>query len=124
MGLVLAVVGPLQSIFLGLLPFLYMGFGLVLKSTTTAFVFMGLGLVLIGIATFKANILRWRALPLLTGILGIAVWYVYKATMQSGAGAPWFWSVSVQALMTLFGASWVLLGYTLWSDTEASASQD
>jgi hypothetical protein len=123
-GLVLAVVGLLQSVFLGLLPFLLMGFGLVLMSITTAFLFMGFGLVLIGIATIKANVLRWRALPLLMGMLGTAVWCVYEVVMQSWSGTPRFWNIGVQVLVTLFGAGWALLGYTLWSGRGSSASRD
>lgn len=123
-GLVLAVVGLLQSVFLGLLPFLFMGFGLVLTSITTAFLFMGSGLVLIGIAAIKANVLCWRALPLLMGMLGIAVWCVYEVVMQSGLGTPRFWNISVQMLVTLFGAGWVLLGHTLWSGRGSPASRD
>ena len=121
MGLILAVIGPLQSVFLGLLPFLVMGFGLVLVGITTALLVMGLGLVLIGIATIKANVLHRRALPLLMGLLGVAVWCVYEATMQAGVGAPWFWKIGVQTLVTFFGAGWVLLGYTLWSSKGSSA---
>lgn len=123
-GLVLAVVGLLQSVFLGLLPFLFMGFGLVLTSITTAFLLMGLGLVLMGVAAIKANVLSWRALPLLMGICGIAVWCVYEVVMRSGFGAPRFWDISVQALVTLFGAGWVLLGHTLWSGKGSPASPD
>ena len=123
-GLVLAVVGLLQSVFLGLLPFLFMGFGLVLMSITTALLFMGFGLVLIGIAAIKANVLRWRALPLHMGMLAIAVWCVHEVVMQSGFGTPRFWNVGVQALVTLFGAGWVLLGHTLWSGKGSPASRD
>ena len=121
-GLVLAIVGPLQSVFLGLLPFLAMGFGLVLMGITTAFLVMGSGLVLIGIATIRANVLRRKALPLLMGLLGIAIWGAYEATMQSGVGTPW--KIGVQALVTLFGVSWMWLGYMLWTGKETSASQD
>jgi hypothetical protein len=114
-GLVLAVAGPLQSVFLGLLPFFIMGFGLVLTSITTAFLFMGFGLVLMGIAAIKANVLRWKALPLVMGVLGIAAWYAYQATTQLGSDDSLPWNIGVQALVTFFGAGWVLLGYTLWS---------
>ncbi len=122
-GLVLAVVGLLQSVLLGLLPFLFMGFGLVLMSITTAFLLMGFGLVLMGIAAIRANVLRWRALPLLMGMLGIAVWFVHEVVMQSGLGAPRFWNIGVQVLVTLFGAGWVLLGHTLWSGRGSPASR-
>jgi hypothetical protein len=50
-GLVPAVIGPPQLVFLGVLPFLVMGFGLMLVRVTTAFLVMGFGPVLIGIAT-------------------------------------------------------------------------
>ena len=123
-GLVLAVVGLLQSVLLGLLPFLFMGFGLVLMSITTALLFMGFGLVLIGIAAIKANVLRWRALPLLMGMLAIAVWYVHEVVMQSGFGTPWSWDISVQALATLFGAGWVLLGHMLWAGEGSLGSRE
>jgi hypothetical protein len=115
MGLGLAIIGPLQSVLFGVLPFVLMGFGLVLMGITTAFLIMGFGLVLIGIATVRANVLRWKALPLLMGMFGIAVWCVYEVVMRSGFGSPWFWNISVQALVTFFGAGWGLLGYTLWS---------
>lgn len=124
MGLILAIIGPLQSVFLGLLPFITMGFGLVTMGITTAFLIMGFGLVFIGIATIKANVLRWKALPLLMGICGIGVWFVYETAMQPGFDDSWLWDVGVQALVTLFGAGWVLLGYTLWSGKGLSASQD
>jgi peptidoglycan/LPS O-acetylase OafA/YrhL len=119
-GLVLAVVGLLQSVFLGLLPFLFIGFGLVLMSITTALLIMGFGLVLMGIAAIRANVLRWRALPLLMGMLGVAVWCVYEVAMQSGLGTSRFWHISAQVLVTLFGAGWVLLGHTLWSGEGSS----
>jgi hypothetical protein len=123
-GLALAVLGPLQSVFLGLLPFLTMGFGLVIMGITTAILVMGFGLALIGIAAIKANVLRWKALPLLMGILGIAVWFVYEVAMKPGSDDSWLWNVGVQALVTFFGAGWVLLGYTLWSGKRLPASQD
>ena len=124
-GLILAVAGPLQSIFLGLLPFIFMGFGLVLVSITTAFIFMGFGLVLMGIATIKANVLRWKALPLVMGLLGIAVWYTYQGATQLGSDGCLPWNIGVQALVMFFGAGWVLLGYTLWSGKGLQdASQD
>ena len=123
-GLALAVLGPLQSVFLGLLPFLTMGFGLVIMGITTALLVMGFGLVLIGIAATKANVLRWKALPLLTGICGIGVWIAYEAAMRPGSDDIWLWNVGVQAPATLFGAGWVLLGYTLWSGERLPASQD
>jgi hypothetical protein len=50
-GLVPAVNGPPQPVFLGVLAFLVMGFGLMLVRVTTAFLVMGFGPVLIGIAT-------------------------------------------------------------------------
>jgi hypothetical protein len=104
----------LQSVFLGLLPF-FIGFGLVLTSITTAFLFMGFGLVLMGTAAIKANVLRWKALPLVMGALGIAAWYAYQATTQLGLDDSLPWNIGVQALVTFFGAGWVLLGHTLWS---------
>jgi len=123
-GLVLAMLGPLQSVFLGLLPFLTMGFGLVLMGIIIALLVMGFGLVLMGIATVKANVLRWKALALLMGICGIAVWFVYEAAMQPGSDDTWPWNVVVQALVTFFGAGWVSLGYILWSGKGLRAPQD
>jgi hypothetical protein len=123
-GLVLAMLGPLQSVFLGLLPFLTMGFGLVIMGITTALLVMGFGLALMGIAAIKANMLRWKALPLLMGILGIAVWFVYEAAMQPGSDDSWLWNVGVQALVTFFGAGWVSLGYILWSGKGLPAPRD
>jgi hypothetical protein len=124
-GLVLTMIGPLQSVLLGLLPFFLMGFGLVLMSITTAFLIMGFGLVLMGIAAIKANVLRWKALPLVMGVLGIAAWYAYQTAAQLGSDDSLLWNIGVQALVTFFGAGWVLLGYTLWSGKgPQEASQD
>ena len=58
------------------------------------------------------------------GMLGIAVWCVYEVVMQSGFGAPRFWNIGVQVLVTLFGAGWVLLGHALWSGTGSQAPRD
>jgi hypothetical protein len=124
-GLLLAVIGPLQSVLFGLLPFIFFGFGLVTMGIITAIPIMGFGLVLIGIATVKAHVLRWKALPLLMGICGIGVWFVYETATQPEFANSWLWNVAVQALLTLFGAGWGLLGYTLWSGKGLQeASQD
>ena len=123
-GLILAAVGPLQSVFLGFLPFLTMGFGLVITGITTALLIMGFGLVLMGIATVKANVLHRKALPLLMGMLGIAVWFACETAMQPEFANSWLWNIGGQALVTLFGAGWVLLGYTLWSGKGLPASQN
>jgi hypothetical protein len=85
---------------------------------------MGFGLVLIGIATIKAHVLRWKSLPLLIGMCGIGVWFVYETAVQPDIANSWLWNVAVQALVMFFGAGWVLLGYTLWSGKGLHASQD
>jgi hypothetical protein len=101
-----------------------MGFGLVTRGITTAFLVMGFGLVLIGVATIKARVLRWKALPLLIGKCGIGVWFVYETAMQPEFDNTWLWNVGVHALVTLFGAGWVSLGYTLWSGKGLPATQN
>jgi hypothetical protein len=76
---------------------------------------MGFGLVLIGIATIRAHVLRWKSLLFLMGMCGIGVWFVYETAMQPEFANLWLWNVAVQVLVMFFGAGWVLLGYTLWS---------
>jgi hypothetical protein len=85
---------------------------------------MGFGLMLIGIATIRANVLRWKTLPLLMGILGIAVWYAYQRASQLGSDDSWLWDIGIQALVTLFGAGWIALGYMLWSGPGTGALRD
>jgi hypothetical protein len=58
------------------------------------------------------------------GIYSIAVWFRYETAMQPEFDNSWLWNVGMKALVTLFDAGWVLLGYTLWSGKGLPASRD
>ena len=74
---------------------------------------------------------RWRYLPLLTGLAGVA-WFFNPAISLAVdafarftglAGGTWFHAndeVAFFVFRTLFAAGWLLMGYVLFSDAEVS----
>ncbi len=70
-----------------------------------------LGPLLFGIAALRREVLPryWRALPLLTGLLGFS--WLFFGTNDTGA-----LTFSFMFLRSLFAVGWMLLGYVLWSD--------
>lgn len=73
---------------------------------------LGIGTILIGAALRNSGRRRWRALPLVVGVLGVLVFPLSMLTFGGPAE-----SVGV-ALMALFGLGWVAIGYSVWSDGE------
>lgn len=74
---------------------------------------MMVGALLFGIAALRREVLPryWRALPLFTGLTGFA-WFFF--TNSEGD------RLSFMFMRTLFALGWLLLGYVLWSDREAT----
>ena len=69
------------------------------------------GLTLFGVINLRSNALRyWQPLPLVTGLLGIAAFFLF------GNDSNPFIFLS---LRTLFGVSLALMGVILWLDTGA-----
>jgi hypothetical protein len=78
--------------------------GIVLGGLTLVF-----GLIVFGIGALRCRALpRWRATPLLCGVLGL-LFFVSAASKESYPG-------TFLTLRSLFALSWVALGYVLWRD--------
>ncbi len=76
----------------------------VLKGLWGGLLFVAIGLMMLGGYILQAGLLgRWKAVPLIVGVIGIL----------AVAMPPWN-SVGVAA-WGLFGLAWVALGYVLWS---------
>ena len=70
---------------------------------------MVVGLILFGAVNLRSHALRyWQPLPLVTGLLGIAAFFLY-----GGHKNP----LMFLSLRTLFGAGLALMGVILWLDT-------
>ncbi len=93
-----------------------------------AFVILGVGLALLGVASLPAkNLLRWRGLPLVVGLLsvlnGMTFWLVYYVPMSEGRD-PWAtwppagYGLTVATLVSL-GLSWIVLGAMLAAEGDA-----
>jgi hypothetical protein len=76
----------------------------VLRGLWGGLLFVAIGLMMLGGYILQAGLLgRWKAVPLIVGVIGIL----------AVAMPPWN-SVGVAA-WGLFGLAWVALGYVLWS---------
>jgi len=70
------------------------------------------GVLLFGIAALGGKVLpRWRALPLVTGLVGLA-WIVFAFDSRSVEGNP----EAFLAMRTAFGVAWLPLALVLMSD--------
>ncbi len=74
--------------------------------------FVAVGLMLLGGSIDQARLLgRWKAVPLIVGVIGIL----------AVAMPPW--NLAGVVVWVLFGASWAVLGYVLWSYRDESVQQ-
>jgi hypothetical protein len=71
-----------------------------------------IGLVFLGIATLRVGVLptRWRMLPLVIGLLALLPVWVLAF-------------VHVELPVVVLGFGWILLGYALWSEADATTRQ-
>lgn len=77
---------------------------------------MVVGLTLFGAVNLRSHALRyWQPLPLVTGLLGIAAFFLYDSDKN-----PFIFL----SLRTLFGVGLVLMGVILWLDTRAVTTRD
>jgi hypothetical protein len=77
---------------------------------------MIVGLTLFGAVNLRSHALQyWQPLPLLTGLLGIAAFFLFNDSMN-----PFIFL----SLRTLFGIGLVLMGVILWLDTGAFTARD
>jgi hypothetical protein len=84
----------------------------VLRGLWGGLLFVAIGLLLLGGSIIQVGLLgRWKAVPLIVGVIGIL----------AVALPPWN-AVGVAA-WALFGFAWVALGYVLWSYRYSSVQQ-
>ena len=78
---------------------------------------LSLGALLFGLATLSGGVLpRWRALPLLIGLVGIA-WMLFASDSRPVEGNPEAFLV----MRTAFGVTWLPLAFVLMSDRGSDA---
>ena len=77
-----------------------------------------LGPLLFGVAVLRRGILprRWKALPLVTGLMGFC-WLFFGS---SDTGEVTF---TFMFFRSLFAAGWLLLGYVLWSEARSTVEE-
>ncbi|MDP9312259.1 MAG: hypothetical protein M3R24_15465 [Chloroflexota bacterium] len=116
-GAAMAVVGPLaMSLFDNDGLWFVLVLGLIILFT---------GLIITGIATIRAKaLLGWSAaLPLIIGTLGLLMFFANPDDPRLSVDMVSLLR-SVRMISTmLFGAVWIVLGYTLWSEPSAAAVQ-
>ncbi|MGI8908802.1 MAG: hypothetical protein ACR2IE_20205 [Candidatus Sumerlaeaceae bacterium] len=79
--------------------------------------FMVIGLMLFGAMNLRIHALQfWQPLPLVTGLLGIATFFLYGSDESP--------VIPFLLLRTLFGVSLILLGVVMWQDTHKSITKD
>ncbi|MCA1607758.1 MAG: hypothetical protein LC775_20355 [Acidobacteria bacterium] len=95
---------------------------LVKDDSLFAFIFLGVLFMVIGLTLFGAMNLRihalqfWQPLPLVTGLLGIATFFLYGSDESP--------VIPFLLLRTFFGVGLILLGVVMWQDTHKSITKD